>query len=116
MKQYLLSIYQPDGAAPSSVDMNKVMEQLGRLNEEMKSSGGFVFTGGLDPAEKSSVVRPMNGATTTSEGPYTNGKEHIGGIWVVGADDEKTVMAWASKAAQATTLPIEVRPFQHAER
>jgi hypothetical protein len=46
-----------------------------------------------------------------TDGPYLEGKEHIGGIWVITAPD-LDALRWGRKAAAATTLPIEVRPFQ----
>ena len=45
-------------------------------------------------------------------GPYIEGKEHVGGFWIIHAPDLDAALGWASKAARATTLPIEVRPFQ----
>lgn len=47
-----------------------------------------------------------------TDGPYVESKEHIGGFWIVNAPDLDVALGWARKAAQATTLPIEVRPFQ----
>jgi hypothetical protein len=48
----------------------------------------------------------------TTDGPYAEGKEHIGGFTIVRAPDLDAALAWAAKLTQATTLPIEVRPFQ----
>jgi hypothetical protein len=48
----------------------------------------------------------------TTDGPYAEGKEHIGGFWIVEAPDLDRALEWARRAVLATTLPIEVRPFQ----
>jgi hypothetical protein len=45
-------------------------------------------------------------------GPFVEGKEHIGGFWVIEASDLDAALEWARKAARACTVPIEVRPFQ----
>ena len=112
MKQYLLSIQQPDGPPPPSVDMDQVMRDLAALNEEMRSAGAWVFAGGLHPPGSATVVRVAGGDVLMTDGPYTEGKEHIGGLNIVAAPDLDAALEWARKLAQATTLPVEVRPFQ----
>jgi hypothetical protein len=49
----------------------------------------------------------------TTDGPFTEGKEYIGGFTVIKAPDLDSALEWGRKAARATTLPIEVRPFRH---
>jgi hypothetical protein len=48
----------------------------------------------------------------TTDGPFAEGREHIGGLCIIQAPDLDAALEWARKAARATTLPIEVRPFQ----
>jgi hypothetical protein len=109
MPQYLLSIYQPDGGVPDPDTLAGIGAALHQLNEELRDSGSWVFTGGLHGPGSATVVR-ADGMIT--DGPYVEGKEHIGGIWVITAPDLDAALAWGRKAAAATTLPIEVRPFQ----
>jgi hypothetical protein len=71
-----------------------------------------VFAGGLHPADVSTVVRVQDGDVLMTDGPYVEGKEHLGGICIVQAPDLDAALEWGRKAAEATTLPIEVRPFQ----
>ena len=111
--QYLLSIYQPDGDPPEPEVLDKVMSELAVLNDEMKAAGAWVFTGGLHAASSATVVRDRGGEVLMTDGPYTEGKEHVGGLWIIEAPDLDAALGWARKAAQATTLPIEVRPFHH---
>jgi hypothetical protein len=106
--QYLLSIYQPDGGTPDAETMARITANLHRLNEELRETGSWVFTGGLHAPGSATVVR-ADGMIT--DGPYIESKEHIGGIYVITAPDLDTALAWGRKAAAATTLPIEVRPF-----
>jgi hypothetical protein len=115
MESYLLSVYQPDGPPPESVDLDQVMADVDALIDEMKSSGTWVFSGGLHPPSTATVVRVQGGEVLTTDGPFVEGKEHIGGFNVIQAPDLDAALEWGRRLAQATTLPIEVRPLQHAE-
>jgi hypothetical protein len=120
MKQYLLSIYQPDGPPPPPELLEPVMREVDALNEEMKAAGAWVFSGGLHPPSTATVVRLRDGELLMTDGPFAEAKEHVGGFSVVKAPDLDAALAWARKLARALTLdqrvglPIEVRPFQSA--
>jgi hypothetical protein len=60
------------------------------------------------------VVRVQDGELLTTDGPFAEGKEHLGGFTIVDAPDLDAALGWGSRLARATTLPVEVRPFQHA--
>ena len=113
MAQYLITIYQPDGAPPPPEVLEPVMRDLRALNEEIRAAGGWVFSGGLHAPSTATVVRIRDREVLTTDGPYVESKEHVGGFWIVRAPDLDAVLGWARKAARATALPIEVRPFQH---
>ncbi len=112
MKQYLLSIYQPEGGTPPPEFLKRVMRDVDALIAETKAAGVWVFNGGLHPPSTATVVRPQSGDVLTTDGPYVEGKEHIGGFVVVKAADLDSALTWARRFARAITLPIEVRPFQ----
>ena len=113
MKQYLLSIYQPDGEAPPPETLEKVMRDVDALIAEAKQQGVWVFNGGLHPPETATVVRFTGDDLLITDGPYTEGKEHIGGFLVIKAPDLDAALEWARKTAQAIPLlAIEVRPFR----
>jgi hypothetical protein len=111
MKHYLLSVYQPDGDPPPSVDLEQIGRDVAAVNEEMKAAGVWVFADGLHAPSTATVVRLQDGELLTTDGPYTEGKEHLGGISLIRAPDLDAALAWGRKVARATTLPIEVRPF-----
>jgi hypothetical protein len=112
MKQYLLSIYQPDGNLPPPEFLQKVMADVNALIAEMKTANVWVFNGGLHPASTATVVRQQGTDMLTTDGPYTEGKEHIGGVIVIKAPDLDAALEWGRKTARAIPqLPIEVRPF-----
>lgn len=112
MKQYLLTLYQPDGPAPAPADLGKIMQRVDALTQEMKSAGAWVFAGGLHPPSTATVVRSQGDDVLTTDGPFAEGKEHVGGFQIIQAPDLDAALAWAGKLARATTLPIEVRPFR----
>jgi hypothetical protein len=112
MKQYLLSIYQPDSGTPPPEVLAKVMQDVDALIKETKAAGVWVFNGGLHPPSTATVVRLKDGDLLLTDGPYTEGKEHIGGFLIIKAPDLDSALEWARKTARVITLPIEVRPFQ----
>jgi hypothetical protein len=114
MAQYLLSIYQPDGPPPPDIDFEQMRKELDSLNDEIRSAGAWVFTGGLFPAESATVVRTAGSQVLTMDGPYVEGKEHLGGFTIVEAPDLDAALGWARRLAEITMLPVEVRPFQHS--
>jgi hypothetical protein len=114
MKQYLLSVYQPDGGPPPPEFLQKVMKDVNALREEMVAAGVWVFAAGLHPPGTATVVRLKDGDVLITDGPYVEGKEHIGGFTVIRAADLDAALEWGRKLARATTLPIEVRPFREA--
>ncbi|MET7997522.1 YciI family protein [Amycolatopsis sp. NPDC005232] len=112
MKQYLLSVYQPDGPTPSAKQLDTIVDRLDALNAEMKDAGAWVFSGGLHAPGSATVVRAEDGDLLTTDGPFTEGKEHLGGFTIVRAPDLDAALGWAGRIAEITTLPVEVRPFQ----
>jgi hypothetical protein len=115
MTRYLLSINQPDGPPPPSVDLKKVMRDVDVVIRQMKATGAWVFNGGLHPASTATVLRSQAGEVVITDGPYAEGKEHVGGLCIVNAPDLDAALEWGRKLARAITLPIEVRPFQEEE-
>ena len=111
MKRYLLSIYQPDSDPPPEV-LAKVMPNVMAWEAELKAAGSFVFTAGLHLASTATVVRLQDGELLMTDGPFTEGKEHIGGFTIIKVPDLDVALEWGRKLTRATTLPTEVRPLQ----
>jgi len=119
VKQYLLSIYQPDAPPPPEVmsRMDQIMADVNALIEDAKAAGAWVFNGALHSPSTATVVRLEHGDVLTTDGPYAEGKEHIGGFVIVRAPDLDAALGWGRRLAAvlsdgASSLPIEVRPFQ----
>ena len=114
MTKYLLSVIQPGlhGEKPPDDELQKIMADVGRVDQEMKDAGVWVFAGGLHAPDTATVLRPQSGDVLTTDGPYAEGKEHVGGFWVIKAPDLDAALEWGRKAARACAVPIEVRPFE----
>jgi hypothetical protein len=112
MKQYLISIYQPDGPPPPPERLAAVMREIMAIKQELESAGSWVFAGGLHEASTATVLRLQDDEVLMTDGPFVEGKEHLGGFTIIKAPDLDVALGWARRYAKATGLPIEVRPFQ----
>ena len=111
MRQYLLSIYQPDTDPPPPEVLGPIMANLAALNEEIKRAGAWVFTAGLHPPHTATVIRDRGGEPLLTDGPFTEGKEHLGGFTVIAAPDLDAALSWGARmAAILAPLAVEVRP------
>src|SRR5438128_11271557 len=116
MAHYLLSVHSVEGevrAPMAEEEMRQLMERVGFLEEEMKSAGAWLFGGALHEPDTATVVRMADGEVLTTDGPFAESKEHLGGFYIIEADDLDAALTWASKTTAAVSKPIEVRPFRH---
>jgi hypothetical protein len=112
MKQYLLSVYHPEDSVPEPEVAAQIMADVDALNTELQQAGAWVFAGGLYPSSTATVVRVEGDDILITDGPFAEGKEHIGGFWVIRAPDLDSALQWGRKATRACAVPIEVRPLQ----
>lgn len=75
----------------------ELMEEMGRLLEEMTRSGVLLDTGGLRPAAESTAVRLSGGKLTVLDGPFTEAKEVIGGYCIVQTKSQDEAVEWAQR-------------------
>jgi hypothetical protein len=121
MNQYLLSVYEVEGqvaGSPSTPEeMQAFMGRVIALEEEMDRAGAFAFGGALHGPDAATVVRGGTGLDkVTIDGPFVEAKEHIGGFYIIDADDLDAALAWGRKVVEAIQHPIEVRPFRATGR
>jgi hypothetical protein len=111
MKQYMLSVQAVDGAPGRSPEvMKQIYRDVDAFNAELHAAGAWVFAAGLHPPSTATVVQLRDGEVLVTDGPFAEGKEHVGGFWVIRADDLDAALAWAGKATRACSAPVEVRP------
>jgi hypothetical protein len=114
MAQYLLSVHSVEGEIAEPMtheEMQQSWKQISLLEEKMKSSGAWVFSGRLHDPDTATVVRTSGGDVLTTDGPFAESKEHLGGFYIIEAPDLDAAIQWASKVTGAVGKPIEVRPF-----
>ena len=113
MKQYLLSVHMVEGEPePPAEVIEQMYKDVEAFNQEVQAEGAWVFAGGLHPADTATVVKIKDGEVVTTDGPFAETKEQLGGFWVLKAPDLDAALALAGRAARACQAPVEVRPFQ----
>jgi hypothetical protein len=113
MKQYLLAVHMIEGeAAPAEAEAQQSYQAVGAFNRELMASGQWVFAAGLLPPDTATVVRAQGGKVVTTDGPFAESKEQIGGFWVVRAADLDAALEIAGRGSEACGRPVEVRPLQ----
>jgi hypothetical protein len=115
MAHYLLSVHSVEGEAREPMtpeEMQQSYKQVMALQDEMKSRGAWVFGGRLTEPATATVVRIAGGELLTTDGPFAESREHLGGFYIVAADDLDEALDWAAKVTEIIGAPIEVRAFQ----
>jgi hypothetical protein len=113
MKQYLLAVHMVEGEEPPPPEvMQKAYDDVDVFNQKLQDQGAWVFGGGLNPPDTATVVRAEGGEVLTTDGPFAEAKEQLGGFWVIQATDLDAALKWAGEASAACAAPVEVRPFQ----
>ena len=114
MARYLLSAHSVEGDVREPMtdeQVQRVIRQVRTLEGEMKSAGAWLFGGRLHGPGTATVVRISGGEVLTTDGPFVESKEHLGGFYIIEATDLDAALAWASKVTRLVNAPIEVRPF-----
>lgn len=113
MTQYLLSVYMVEGEDRyTPEEMEQAYKDTDAFNQELRDRGNWVFAGGLHEASTATVVQVKDGDVLTTDGPFPEAKEQLGGFWIIEAPDLDAALKLASEATVACKAPVEVRPFQ----
>ena len=111
MKQYMLSVIHPDDAPPAPEVLDKIGRDVDQVNDEIRAQGAWVFGTGLGAPSTATVVQEKSGQIVTTDGPFVETKEYVGGFWIIKVPDLDAALEWAKKATRACRVPIEVRPL-----
>jgi hypothetical protein len=114
MNQYMLSVWHVDGEEPpSKEEMQQIFEDVDAFNSKIQAEGIEVFGAGLHAPDTATVVDARRGGDVlTTDGPFAEAKEQIGGFWIIKAPDLDAALKWAAEASAACHGPVEVRPLQ----
>jgi hypothetical protein len=115
--KYVLLVYNTPGTfdALSEAERNALMSEFEAFNKELTDSGQFVGGAALADQEMARTVRVRDNVPATTDGPFAEAKEHLGGFYIVEVEDLDAALAWGAKTSECIMRPIEVRPFMHTD-
>jgi hypothetical protein len=111
--QYMLLIYNDPSSweTMSEAEQGAIYGAYGTFTEELQSSGKMVSGDALQPTSTATSVRVRNGETLTTDGPFAETKEVLGGYYLIDVDTLDEALEWAAKLPGSTYGTVEVRPL-----
>ena len=111
--QYMLMIYGEDGSgpAPKTAEFGEMMQGYGALTEEVRAKDNMVAGDPLQPVSTATTVRVRDGAMHTTDGPFAETKETLGGYYILECENLDEAIDYAAKIPGAKHGSIEVRPI-----
>jgi hypothetical protein len=115
LMKYMLLIYSNTFEAPQYTpeEQQAAVQAWGAFATEAKAAGVLVSNDGLCPVSDATTVRVRNGKTLTSDGPFAETHEQLGGYFMLDCKDLDEAIGWAAKLPGAKYGSIEVRPVWH---
>jgi len=115
--QYILLIYDPEKvwADMPKEESQKLFVDYMEYTEDIKKSGHFLAGDPLQPTSTATTVRVRNGKTQTTDGPFAETKEQLGGYYLIEAKDLDEAIKLAARIPSAKIGSIEVRPVMKYE-
>jgi len=111
--RYMLLICADQTRYPklSQAENDKLMADYGEFQSSLKAAGVYIASDRLRPTTTATTVRVREGKTLTTDGPFAETKEQLGGFFLIHAKDLDEALAWAAKVPSAKYGSIEVRPI-----
>src|SRR5215211_6237249 len=114
MPQYMLSVVavgtENFDKMPKE-ELQQIMADVDAFNDTVREAGKWVFAGGLESIEASTVVDGRGESPVITDGPFSESKEYLGGFWIIEATDLDEALDWATRGSKACRAIVEVRPF-----
>jgi hypothetical protein len=114
--QYMLLIYGNEANRPSEAELGKVMHEYGLFTQDIVKAGKFKAGDRLEPTSTATTVRVRDNQTLTTDGPFAETREQLGGYYIVEAADLDEAVAIAARIPGARYGSIEVRPIGKVDR
>jgi hypothetical protein len=110
--QYLLLIYENEqnNAKMSKADGDKIMQEYFAFTQDIQDKKNYVAGEALQPIATATTVRVREGKTVTTDGPFAETREQLGGYYLVEAKDLDEARSIAARIPTARTGSVEVRP------
>ena len=111
--QYALLIYGDEAGAAdmTEADGNAMMAEYGAYTQELSGTGAMKGGDALQSTQTATTVRVRDGQTLTTDGPFAETKEQLGGFYLIDVASLDEALEWAAKIPGARTGSIEVRPI-----
>src|ERR1700690_3100045 len=111
--QYLLMIYEDEKLWParSQEENGKIFAEYGAFTEELAKSGKFLGGNPLQATHTATTVRVRGGKTATTDGPFAETKEQLGGYYLIDAKDLDEATKIAARIPSARFGSIEILPI-----
>jgi hypothetical protein len=109
--QYLLLIASIENGDPQGSDREEMYKRYAAFSQEVRDAGKLVGANELQPVATATTVRVRNGETLTTDGPFAETKEQLGGYYLLDCADIDEAIAYAAKIPSAERGSIEVRPI-----
>jgi hypothetical protein len=115
--KYLLTIYGDESgwADATPEDIGQMMAAYEAFGREATEAGVMLGGEGLSPSATATTVRVRAGETVTSDGPFADTREQLGGYYLLDCRDLDEAIGWAAKIPGAQHGAIEVRPVMDYE-
>jgi hypothetical protein len=116
--QYMLLIYDAEKTWQSmgEDDRNAMFAEYGKYTQELRDAGAFLYGDALQPTATATTVTVRDGEILTTDGPFAETKEQLGGLYVIEAESLDQALEWAAKIPSARIGKIEVRPVMVYDR
>ena len=112
--QYLLLIYEDEKAwdGITEAERGKIFGEYMSFTADIKKSGHYIGGNALQPVHTATSVRVRGGKMSTTDGPFAETKEQLGGYYLIEAKDLNDALQVAAKIPSAKLGTVEVRPIQ----
>ena len=112
--RYMLLIHEDPAAGPQTeADGEALHKAYFAYTQELVDAGVIQGGDALEPSTTATTVRVRNGEPLTTDGPYAETKEQLGGFYIIDVPDLDAALMWAAKIPSATFGSIEVRPVRN---
>jgi hypothetical protein len=113
MTRYAVLLYWPEAESPGygTPEFQKMAEAYAGFTDEIAKTGAMTSSEGLQPTATATTVRVREGKTLTTDGPFAETREQLGGVWLFECKDLDEAIGWAAKIPQAQNGSVEIRPL-----
>ena len=111
--QFLCLIYEAESlmTTRSEEENGQIFQEYMTFTDDVKTANKFVAGDALLPTDTATTVRVRNGDVVTTDGPFAETKEQLGGYYLLECESLDEALAWAAKIPSAKYGSIEVRPI-----